>query len=271
MDTHWQDCYGKNYQIEHVHLFTENWVFSRFMWMTQKNGWKEAEYGSRVVEIHENFHLDEPTWFLDHCVFGCTRRECKPIDIIIGEYTKVFKSRISAGSTGQIPGEKPHAKTVAWSYDMEGHARNALGDTATWQTKQWRSYAKLQVFAGMTINSNRKNLNQLENYHKFAHKLLSNVCSWNDLEDQTFCGRWTNLQEQSQNGLRHAADDWQDWFHTFITQMEFRQSCHVGNTAQHCRLGLFQDSDFAGGFEDSKSTSGRVLCIFGSRTFVPIS
>ena len=96
---------------------------------------------------------------------------------------------------------------------------NALSDTATWQTKQWRSYTKLQVFAWMTINSNRKNLNHLENYHKFAHKLLSNVCSWNDLEDQTFCGRSTSLQEQSQNGLRHAADDWQDWFHTFITQM----------------------------------------------------
>ena len=27
--------------------------------------------------------------------------------------------------------------------------------------------------------------------------------------------------------------------------------CHVGNTAQHCRLGLFQDSDFAGDLEDS--------------------
>ena len=36
---------------------------------------------------------------------------------------------------------------------------------------------------------------------------------------------------------------------------EFRQYCHVGNTAQHCRLGLFQDSDFAGDLEDSKSES----------------
>ena len=33
----------------------------------------------------------------------------------------------------------------------------------------------------------------------------------------------------------------------------------------------FQDSDFAGDLEDSKSTSGRILCIFGSGTFVPIS
>ena len=45
----------------------------------------------------------------------------------------------------------------------------------------------------------------------------------------------------------------------------------MGNTANQCRLGLFQDSDFAGDLEDSKSTSGGTLCIFGSHTFVPIS
>ena len=45
----------------------------------------------------------------------------------------------------------------------------------------------------------------------------------------------------------------------------------MGNTAKQCRLGLFQDSDFAGDLEDSKSTSGVTLCIFGSHTFVPIS
>ena len=52
---------------------------------------------------------------------------------------------------------------------------------------------------------------------------------------------------------------------------EYKQYCHVGNTAKQCRLGLFQDSDFAGDLEDSKSTSGGTLCIFGSHTFVPIS
>ena len=45
----------------------------------------------------------------------------------------------------------------------------------------------------------------------------------------------------------------------------------MGNTARQCRLGLFQDSDFAGDLEDSKSTSGGTLCVFGSLTFVPIS
>ena len=52
---------------------------------------------------------------------------------------------------------------------------------------------------------------------------------------------------------------------------EYRQYCHAGNTAKQCRLGLFQDSDFAGDLEDSKSTSGGTLCIFGSHTFVPVS
>ena len=52
---------------------------------------------------------------------------------------------------------------------------------------------------------------------------------------------------------------------------EHRQYCHVGNTGKQCRLGLFQDSDFAGDLEDSKSTSGGTLCIFGSHTFVPVS
>ena len=51
---------------------------------------------------------------------------------------------------------------------------------------------------------------------------------------------------------------------------DYKQYCHVGNTTKQCRLCLFQDSDFAGDLEDSKSTSGGTLCVFGSHTFVPI-
>ena len=52
---------------------------------------------------------------------------------------------------------------------------------------------------------------------------------------------------------------------------EYKQYCYVGNTAKQCRLGLFQDSDFAGDLEDSKSTSGGTSCANGSHTFVPTS
>ena len=52
---------------------------------------------------------------------------------------------------------------------------------------------------------------------------------------------------------------------------DYKPYCYAGNTAKRCRLGLFQDSDFAGDLEDSKYASGGTLCIFGSHTFVPIS
>ena len=51
---------------------------------------------------------------------------------------------------------------------------------------------------------------------------------------------------------------------------EYKHNCHVRITAQQCRLGLFQGSDFAGDLEDSKSTPGGTLCVFGTHTFVPI-
>ena len=51
---------------------------------------------------------------------------------------------------------------------------------------------------------------------------------------------------------------------------EYKQHCNVGNTAQQCRTRLFQDSDFAGDLQDSKSTS-RSSVHFQSRTFVPTS
>ena len=47
-----------------------------------------------------------------------------------------------------------------------------------------------------------------------------------------------------------------------LNRCESTQCCHVGNTVKQYRLGLFQDSDFAGDLEDSKSTSGGTLCIW---------
>ena len=39
----------------------------------------------------------------------------------------MFEPRISVGATEKLPGwEKLHAKTVAWSYDMEGHGQKCV-------------------------------------------------------------------------------------------------------------------------------------------------
>ena len=83
---------------------------------------------------------------------------------------------------------------------------------------------------------------------------LSNTCSQIVL----------NLHDRSRNGPSL-------WQTPESIDFEYKQNCHVGNTAKQCRLLLFQDSDFAGDLKDSTSTSGGTLCVFGSRTFVPIS
>ena len=104
------------------------------------------------------------------------------------------------------------------------------------------------------------------------------------MDDPIFYGQWTNLHDRSQigpkpwvillnnaglfvrsrNGLKLVIS----YIHHTC---EVKQYCHVGNTAKQYREGLFQDSDFAGDPEDSESTSGGILCIFGSHTFVPVN
>ena len=75
----------------------------------------------------QNVDVDQRTSFLDHVYLGCTQRECKPNEIIIDECRKLFESRVSAGATEKLPGwANPHAQTVAWSYDMEGHAQKCV-------------------------------------------------------------------------------------------------------------------------------------------------
>ena len=91
------------------------------------------------------------------------------------------------------------------------------------------------------------------------------------LDDLTFNGRSTSLRDQSLEVTQACDRRLARLISCIHHTSDFRQCCHVGNTAQHCRLGSFQDSDFAGDLGDSKSTSGEVLCIFRSRTFVLVS
>ena len=122
----------------------------------------------------------------------------------------MFELRVSPGAAEKSPGwEKPHAKTVAWSYDMEGHARkSSLKDIVSWRRKRHSSYTKSQVLAWRITISRKRNFNRLQNGQKYAHKLSSNACTWHELVDMTFCGRSTSLQQQSQNGRRHVANAW---------------------------------------------------------------
>ena len=149
--------------------------------------------------------------------------------------------------------------------------RNALNGTVNWQNKQVEQFYK--VSHPCLVD------------HRFKQEELESVGEWPEICSQIVLnclylarvGRPDILW--SVNKLARSVTKWTQACDRRLARLisyfhhtnDFRQCCHVGNTAQHCRLGLFQDSDFAGDLEDSKSTSGGVLCIFGSRTFVPVS
>ena len=165
---------GNKYPIWNVCLFNEKKVYScRKTWDNLKMAEKKQSMAPAWKKLKKNVDLDEPTTFLDHVYLGCTQREYKPKEIIIEEFSKIFESRISAGATEKIlVWEKPHAKNCCV---LLRHGRTCSKMPCAilrgGKQKKWSSFTKFQVFAWMIINSNERNLNPWENFHKFFHKL----------------------------------------------------------------------------------------------------
>ena len=148
---------------------------------------------------------------------------------------------------------------------------NVWSDIASWRTKQPSNCTKLQLHAWMTINANKMNWD--------LSGELSKVCSRSVLKCLCLARIGRPDIAWSVNKLARAITKWTRPCDKRLARLtskihhtsEFKQYCHVQNTAQQCRLELLQDSDFAGDLEDSKSTSRGMLCLFGSHTFVPTS
>ena len=219
--------------------------------------------------------MGEPTSFLDHENLGCTQRECQISKDIVANYRDMFESRISAGAKEELPTRasgKPDAETISsWSYDMEGHAKKCV-----------ERYCEL---ANKTTQQIYKVATPCMDDHQFKEEEnksvgeLSTICSQIVLTCLYLARIVRPDVLWSVNKLARSITKWTKSCDKRLALLisyihhtsECRQYCYVGNTAQQCRLGLFQDSIFAGELEDSKSTSGGILCIFGNHAFVPMS
>ena len=117
-------------------------------------------------------------------------------------------------------------------------------------------------------------LNRLISLHSSLHVNTNSIVMWVILQNNADWDCFKTpilrgiLRTQNLFYVRWNIDAFLEHIHHTC---EYKQYCYVGNTAKQCRPGLFQDSDFAGDLEDSKSTSGGTLCVFGSYTFVPKS
>ena len=182
----------------------------------------------------------------------------------------MFESRISAGRLEKLPFPQ-NICISSWSYDMVGHAKKCVERYCELANKTTQQLCKVST---PCIDDHHFKEEETKSVGE-----LSNTCSqivlkclhlarigrpdilWSVNKLARSITKWTKACDKRLNRLI-------SYFHH---TSEYKQYCHVGNTAKQCRLGLFQDSDFAGDLEDSKSTSGGTLCIFGSYTFVPIS
>ena len=214
--------------------------------------------------------MGEPTSFLDHVYLGCSQRQCQVSKDVVDNYRTMFESRISAGRTEKLPFPQ-NLRFSSWSYDMEGHAKKCVERYCELANKSTQQLYKVST---PCIDDHHFKEEDMKSVGE-----LSQVCSqivlkclylarigrpdilWLGNKVARSITKWTKACDKSLNRLISYIH------HT----CEYRKYCHVGNTAKQCRLGLFQDSDFMGDLEDSKSTSGGTLCNFGSHTFVPIS
>ena len=133
--------------------------------------------------------------------------------------------------------------------------RNAWTDIANLRIKRHNNHTKSWRHAWMTTNLKKKKLDQLENCPRFTNcsEMSRSGSYWETwylmvCEQPCSCGH--------KNGQKLVTNAWRVWPQTFIVQVNANNIVMCENTAQQCRLGLFQDSAFARDFEDSTSTSG---------------
>ena len=220
--------------------------------------------------LNKEVDLGEETSFLDHVFLGCTQRQCEISKDIVDNYRTMSESRISAGGTEKLPYSE-NLRISSWSCDMEGHAKKCVERYCELANKTTQQLYKVSFPCIDDHHFKEEEMKSVGEMSQVCSQIVLKcsylarigrpdiLCSLNKLARSTT--KWTNTCDKRLNRLI-------SYIHNTC---EYKQYCYVGNTAKQCRLGLFQDSDFAGDLEDSKSTSGGTLCIFGSHTFVPIS
>ena len=187
-------------------------------------------------------------------------------------YKILFESRISAGAMTKYQKRKPQGNLMPKRY-LRGPVtwKVTWKDIANWRIQRLTDYTKSQRHVWMTTNLKEEEIGSLGEVSTVCSQIVVKCLYLARIGSPDIL--WSvNKLARAVTELTKACDKRLARLVSYIHHTrEYRQCCYVGNTAQKCRSGLLQDSDFAGDLEDSKSTSGGILCISGSRTFVPTS
>ena len=239
------------------------------MWMT--SNWLD---GNNIVPmwkvLNKEIDLGEPTSFLDHVYLVCTQRKCEISKDIVDNYRPMFESRISAGGLEKLPFPQ-NIRISPWSYDTEGHAKKCVERYSELANKTTQQLYKVSTPCIDDHHFKEEELKSVGQLSKVCFQIVLK-CLYLALSGRPDILWSMNKLARSITKWTRACDKRLNRLISYIHHTcEYKQYCYMGNTAKQCRLGLFQDSDFAGDLEDSKCTSGGTWCVVGSHTFVPTS
>ena len=225
----------------------------------------EARNEGKTVGVVDG-HLSSQEFGVGAAVSDIQRSSCTPrrrCERWFRLLRSVYSARIIGVTNDGCKSNGCHVKTI--------RMRRTSSTRTNWRTKQLKNYTKSRRHPLMTTTLKTKNWDLLENYQKFALKLSEKCLYLGRIgrpgyfmvrEHTCMCYHWVD------QSLRQT-----------LSTFDFIQSSHLsiqtivscGKHSSAMQIGtLFQDSDFAGDSEDSKSKSCGLLCIFGSHTFVPI-
>ena len=155
--------------------------------------------------------------------------------------------------------------------DMEGHAKKCVERYCELAKKTTQQLYKVFTPCIDDHHFKEEEMKCVGDCNKFALKLFSKFLHLARIGRPDILWSVNKLARSITKWTRACAKRLNRLISYIHHTCEYTQYCHLGNTAKQCRVGLSQDSDFAGDLEDSKSTSGGTLCFFGSHTLVPIS
>ena len=174
-------------------------------------------------------------------------------------------------SNGKItmPGKSEYLFVVLW----HGRSCQEMCGTILWVGKR-NDTTTLQSIYSMPWRPSFQR-RRIEIWRRIVKSMLSN-CS----EMFTLGTYWKTWYSMVSEKLARSITKWTKACDKRLNRLisyihhtcEYKQYCHVRNTAKQCRLGLFQDSDFCRKSWGLKIYfRWNIVCIFGSPTFVPIS
>ena len=151
---------------------------------------------------------------------------------------------------------RQNLRISSWSYGMAGHAKKCVERYCELANKTTQQLCKVSTPCIADHHFKEEEMKSVGELSQVCFQIVLKCLYlarigrpdilWSVDKLARSITKWTKACDKRLNRLT-------PFFHHTC---EYKQYCHVGNTAKQCRLGLFEDSDFVEILKIQKSTSG---------------